>query len=507
MPKRRVNVPLALPTRRPGMAAGAWLHAALRDAILHGRLGPGARLPATRDLAVQAGLSRGTVVRAFEQLAAEGYVRGAVGSGTRVRAVLPEEWSQLPRRAGARPRDVTPPKRHFAAFAQRVTAFPGITERPMRAFRANQPAVELFPASEWAQVASRRLRAATARHLIGCGAAGLPLLQRAVSDYLRASRGVRCTPAQVVITTGTQEALDLVARLFVNAGDCVVIEDPGYVGARLTFEAAGARIVPRAVDAEGMTLPRARSAAVRVAYITPAHQLPLGVSMSLERRLALLEWARVHGTLIVEDDYDSEYRFSGRPVPALQGLDAHGLVLFTGSFSKVMFPSLRLGYLVVPSDLVDVVSGAVSISNRHPPVLEQLVLADFIEGGHFARHVRRMREVYAERLGVLLASSRAQLGGLLDVSDVEAGLQTFGWLASGVSGDVATAAAAARDVEVAPLSRFSIAPITRDGLQLGFAAVDPIEIRRGVTALARALEGLVPAQRGRKALGEQRSRS
>jgi GntR family transcriptional regulator/MocR family aminotransferase len=491
MPKRRVTLPLALPTRRPGVAAGPWLHGALRDAILQGRLRPGARLPATRELATQAGLSRGTVVRAFEQLTAEGYLTGTVGSGTYVRAVLPEELLQAPRRGPARGSDAPPAARQLSAFARRAHAFPGITERPMRAFRANQPAVDLFPMALWAQVAARRLRAVTPRNLIGCDAAGHPALQRAVADYLRGSRGVRCTPAQVIITSGAQEALDLVTRLFVNAGDRVVLEDPGYAGARLSFEAIGARIVPRAVDAEGMTVPTARAAPARLAYVTPAHQLPLGVSMSLERRLALLEWARAHGTLIIEDDYDSEYRFAGRPVPALQGLDAHGLVLFVGSFSKVLFPSLRLGYLVVPPDLVDLVSAGVSISTRHPPVLEQLVLADFIEGGHFGRHLRRMREVYAERLGVLLDASRAQLAGLLDVSDVEAGLQTWGWLRAGIGGEAATAAAAARDVEVAPLARFCIAPHARDGLQLGFAAVDAVEIRRGVTALARALEGLV----------------
>jgi len=221
--------------------------------------------------------------------------------------------------------------------------------------------------------------------------------------------------------------------------------------------------------------------------VTPAHQFPTGVAMSLPRRLALLEWARSSGALIFEDDYDSEYRYGGRPLPALQGLDRHGQVLFAGSFSKVLFPSLRLGYLVVPADLVDAVGATLSVTNRHAPLLEQAVLADFIAGGHFSRHVRRMRQVYAERLAVLLEHAAERLAGLLEISGVEAGLQTVGWLRGGIDGEAAARAAARRRVEVTPLSRYSRGAAPREGLQLGFAAVDPPEIRRGVDDLAAAL--------------------
>jgi GntR family transcriptional regulator/MocR family aminotransferase len=226
----------------------------------------------------------------------------------------------------------------------------------------------------------------------------------------------------------------------------------------------------------------------RLVYVTPAHQFPLGMTMSLRRRLALLEWARASGALIFEDDYDSEYRYSTRPVPALQGLDRNGLVLFAGGFSKVLFPSLRLGYLVVPPDLVPHFAATKSMTSRHPPLLEQAVLCDFMTEGHFGRHLRRMREVYAERVSVLLESARERLRGLLEISSVEAGLQTAGWLGRGIGGEWAAKAAAARDVEVTPLSRYSRGSLTREGLQLGFAAVDPDEIRRGVRELAVALE-------------------
>jgi GntR family transcriptional regulator/MocR family aminotransferase len=239
-----------------------------------------------------------------------------------------------------------------------------------------------------------------------------------------------------------------------------------------------------------MELPGARARKAKLVYVTPGHQFPVGTTMSLARRLQLLEWARRSCALIFEDDYDSEFRYAGRPIPALQGLDRHGLVLFAGSFSKVLFPSLRLGYLVLPSDLVEHFSAAKSVLNRHAPPFEQTVLCDFIVEGHFARHLRRMREVYAERLSTLMESARRSLTGLLEFSSVEAGLQTVGWLQQGIDSEKARLAAEARKVEVIPLHLYSRAPMQRPGLQLGFAAVNVQEIRRGVQQLAIALEQL-----------------
>jgi GntR family transcriptional regulator/MocR family aminotransferase len=310
-----------------------------------------------------------------------------------------------------------------------------------------------------------------------------------VADYLRTSRGVTCTPDQIAIVSGVQEALHLVARLLLNPGDQVCMENPGYIGATLVFDALGAKVISVAVDGEGMEVPSARLRDVRLVFVTPGHQTPLGISMSLPRRLALLEWARKSGALIFEDDYDSEYRYAGRPLPALQGLDRHGQVLFAGSFSKVLFPSIRLAYLVVPPDLIDAVAATQSITMRYAPQLDQAVLCDFIVEGHFGRHVRRMREIYAERRSVLLESVRQRLSGLFEIVGVEAGLQTAGWLCGGIDAVAAAKAAAQRDVDVIPLSRYSRGPMAREGLQLGFAAVDPEEIRRGVRELAIVLEG------------------
>jgi GntR family transcriptional regulator/MocR family aminotransferase len=342
----------------------------------------------------------------------------------------------------------------------------------------------------WSQIAARRSRMASSYLLLGCEPCGYGPLQEAVAEYLRTSRAVKCSHEQIVIVSGAQEALDLAARILIEPGDRVCMEDPGYDGATRVFEAHGATISSMSIDTDGAIVPRLGTGQAKLAYLTPAHQFPLGVSMSISRRLEFLDWARKTGTLLFEDDYDSEYRYSGHPLPALQGLDRHSSVLFAGTFSKVLFPSLRLGYLVSPPDLVDRFNAAKSLSSRHAPLLEQAALCDFITEGHFARHIRRMREVYAERLSILWESCADRLTGLLDVSRVEAGLQTVGWLRAGIDAIVAAKAAASRDVEVTPLNVYFRGRPNRQGLHLGFAAVDEVEIRRGVRELERALASL-----------------
>jgi GntR family transcriptional regulator/MocR family aminotransferase len=486
--KRATVFELVLPLRDSGMSANRWLYEALRAKILEGGLRPGARLPATRDLARQYGLARGTIVNTFEQLKSEGYVDGSVGSGTYVSKILPDELLQVPGENGTGRSAPRKRRRRVSDYAGRVSLFPNLEIRPSRAFRANTPALDLFPTTLWAQVAARRLRRVSTNLLLGCGPMGYTPLRQAVATYLSTSRGVKCVPEQVAIISGVQEALDLAARLFLNPGDRVCMENPGYPGAAIAFNAGGAKVSAIRLDDEGMQVQDASMRGARLVYVTPGHQFPVGVTMSLARRLRLLEWAGKSGALILEDDYDSEYRYAGRPVPALQGLDRHGLVMFTGSFSKVLFPSLRLGYLVLPPDLVDYVSTILSVTNRHAPLLEQAVLCDFITEGHFGRHLRRMREVYAERLSVLLECARHSLTGLLEISGVEAGLQTAAWLPSGLDSELVAAVAAKREVEVTPLGRYNHGRMEREGLQLGFAAVDSKEIRRGVRELAIALE-------------------
>lgn len=490
MPKQTTSLPLSLSAPQAGTPLYRWFYDELRFAILEGRIAPGARLPATRDLAREYKLARATVVTAFEQLKSEGYVEGRVGAGTYVSEVLPDDLLQVGHiSAGA-----TTGRRRVAwsSYARRLQLFRGTGgSRRTRAFRANQAALDVFPTTLWAQVVSRRLRRASAQLLSGGEALGYRPLRLAVAAYLNASRGVKCSEDQVLIISGVQEALERAAHLLIDPGDPVWVEDPGYKGANIVFRAVGAKVHPVPVDAEGLDLEwgRRRWTRAKLIYVTPAHQFPLGVTMSLRRRLALLEWARRSRTLIFEDDYDSEFRYQGRPIPALQGLDRAGVVIYAGTFNEVLFPALRLAYLVVPSGMVDRFAAAQSVSMRHAPLLDQAALCDFITEGHFARHIRRMRELYSERLSVFLEASRSRLGGLLEIPDIEAGLQTVGWLACGIGAERAAEEAAKHDVEVIPLSRYSSRlRSSRQGLLLGFAAVDARELRRGVEQLAGALE-------------------
>ncbi len=429
-------------------------------------------------------------MNAFEQLRSEGYAEGSMGSGTFVSRVLPDKLLQVA--PGHAPKPAAQAKRHIVVsnYGRQARLFGGYENLPIRAFRANLPALDLFPTALWTRITLRCLRRISRRQLMGCDPLGYMPLRQAVADYLCRSRGVRCVAEQVVIVSGVQEALDLTSRLLLNPGDRVCIENPGYPGAVLAFQAAGAKIHAARIDEEGIAVRQLPARGVRLVYVTPGHQFPLGTTMSLARRLKLLEWARNSGALIFEDDYDSEYRYSGRPIPALQGLDAGGLVLYAGSFSKVLFPALRLGYVVVPFDLLPHFEAALSLTVRHASLIEQLVLSDFLADGHFSGHVRRMREVYAERLSILLEEARARLGGLLEISNVEAGLQTAGWLRAGIDGEAAAAAAAKRDVYVMPLDRYSQGRVAPEGLHLGFAAFDGKEIRRGVRELAIALDSV-----------------
>jgi GntR family transcriptional regulator / MocR family aminotransferase len=498
MSKRLSAYELLLPQREDGAPAYRWLYNSLRNEILEGRLNPGTRLPATRDLAHQYKLSRGTIITAFEELKAEGYVEGTIGSGTYVSKVLPEQLLEVRRETARKTTPQKPPTRRLSDFAANLRPFPNLPNRSTRAFRANIPAVDLFPISIWAQLMNRRLRRTTVNLLTTTDSFGYPPLREAIAHYVTTSRGAVCTADQVLVVAGIQEALDLTARLLINPGDRVCMEDPGYFGAVKIFDAMKANLCLHSIDDEGMQLCSSRHHNTRLIYTTPAHQAPLGMTMSLCRRLALLEWARRSNAIIFEDDYDGEYRYSARPIPVLQGLDQNGVVILSGSFTKTMFPTIRLGYMIIPPDLIDQFAAAKSISSRHCALLEQTVLCDFIEQGHFGRHMRRMRELYSERLGALLEEGRRNLAGLVEISEVEAGLQTVGWLQPGVSSTEVWKEAGERGLEVISIRRLYTRngltaepnPKEREALQLGFAAIDEHEIKRGAEELARVLEAM-----------------
>jgi GntR family transcriptional regulator/MocR family aminotransferase len=449
----------------------------------------GMRLPSTRELARRYGVSRGTVVTAFEQLHAEGYLEGRVGAGTYVNTLLPEDFLHARRGAGTLERERKSP-RSLSQYAQRLGKVAGARSQPARAFRAAEAALDAFPITLWAQIASRRLRGATRSLLADVDPRGYRPLREAVSDYLGTARGVRCTTEQVIIVAGIQQALELTARLVLDPGAPVWVEDPCFFGVTAMFKALAAKVIPVSVDADGLSVAEGqrRCDRAKLAYVTPAHQFPLGVTMSLDRRLALTDWARRTGGLIFEDDYDSEYRYSGRPIPALQGLDQSGSVIFAGSFSKVLFPSLRLGYLVAPTRLIDKFAAARYTMDRHSAVIDQATLCDFIIEGHFGRHIRRMRELYASRLTVLRESVQRRLAEFLTIPKTEAGVNTVGWLGKGLSAEAIARAAAERKVEVIPINRFALKKRTPEGLLLGFGAVDDRELLRGVKDLADAIE-------------------
>lgn len=468
------------------------LYDGLRSAILSGRLTAGTRLPATRTLASELGISRTTVVTALEQLQTEGYLEARVGSGTYVARVLPEELLH----ANNVPQQVSKQKRGPRALSQhaQLLARTSLMNMPkpqcIRAFQAGLPALDEIPFEIWSRLAARYNRHPP-RELLSYGdAAGYLPLREAVATYLNTSRAVRCTPEQVLIVSGAQQALEIIARLVLERGDDVWMEEPGYTRARDILIAAGVNINPVPVDQEGLNVAagQALCADARLVYVSPSHQYPLGSVMSLSRRLALLEWAHQVGAWIIEDDYDSEYRYQGRPLSSLQGLDTREQVFYMGTFSKVLFPALRLGYLVVPSDLIDTFVAARALLGRHSPQLDQAVLADFIAEGHFVRHIRRMRTLYAHRQQVLLEAAQQELTGLLKVSPHEAGMHLVGWLPPGLDDRVVSRMAALKNVDVQPLSAFSLCGTTRPGLLLGYTCFTDDEIREGVRRLAQALQ-------------------
>jgi GntR family transcriptional regulator/MocR family aminotransferase len=376
------------------------LYKGIRQAVLGGRLRPGNRLPSTRAFATEFGISRNTITNAYEQLLSEGYLDARVGAGTCVAQSLPEGLLDKSVEACREPR-----RSERQLLSKRGKSIVGWQVRPLRAphqpkpFEAGLPDPQIFPYAIWRRLISHHWRRPH-YELLGYGdPAGYRPLRAAIASYLRSARAVRCETDQVFIVNGSQQALNLCAQLLVDPGDPALIENPGYSGARFALEAAGARLIPLPVDESGVRLPGICEAerSARLIFVTPSHQFPLGVTLSLARRLELVEWARRRCAWILEDDYDSEYRYQGKPLPSLQGLDQSGRVIYMGSFSKTLFPSLRLGFMVLPNDLVEPFRRARSVLDVHSPLFEQAVLADFVSEGHFARHVRRMRSLYGGR--------------------------------------------------------------------------------------------------------------
>lgn len=466
------------------------LYAGLRDLMLSGAIATGTRLPATRTLAGDLGISRTTVIDAFERLLAEGLIVSRVGSGTFVSDILDRERPRPAAATGSQPAQQKEPQLAramgwaIANFTQRER----LPHRP-RAFVTALPAFDAFPMAQWARVAAKHWRGAR-EEVMGYGEPfGHSRLREAIANHLRGNRGITCTKDQIFVVGGAQQAFYLTGAALLNPGDRVWFENPGAIGARNSLIACGADLVPVPVDKDGMRVEDGlkQSPEFRLAFVTPSHQQPLGHIMSLERRFALLHAAERAGAWIIEDDYDGEFFFGRQPIPTLKSVDRTGLVIYVGTFSKSLFPALRLGFMLVPEPLVETFRRISTSFIQGVPTSPQAMVAEFIDEGYFATHIRRMRSVYAERHATLLEEARRQLGNLLEIMPAESGLHTIARLPARIAERAATEAAAVEGVVVSPIARFSITPTENNGLVLGFGAVNPREIREGVARLAPVL--------------------
>ncbi len=471
------------------------LYRSLRRAILMGRIRPGARLPATRIVASDTGVARNRVVLAYAQLVDEGYAVGRVGSGTYVASELPTNERVADARVSRRtaPSPIAPrlsrAGRHLAARGASWTATkPGLRYD----FTCGRPSWRDFPHAVWARLVRRHARLDDAAALDYAHSAGLHELRAAIADHLTRWRGLVCDADQVIVTNGSQQALGVVATLLLEPGDAVALEEPHYAGARQAFEAARAALVPIRVDAAGLDVARlaASRRRPRLVYVTPAHQFPTGAVLPLARRLALLDWARQAGAYVVEDDYDSEYRYAGAPLETLHGLDGAGRVFYVGSFSKILAPALRLGYLVVPRALVRAVTMAKTAADLGSASFGQRVLADFIVGGHLEVHLRRTRRRHASRRATLLAAIAEHLGDRVRVAGAAAGLHVMLVPRRSASATVERLVrrAAAREVGIYSTTGLHLRPPERAALLVGHGALPEADIRAGIVRLAEAFD-------------------
>jgi GntR family transcriptional regulator/MocR family aminotransferase len=463
------------------------LYDAVRDGVLSGTLCPGLALPSSRNLAHNLGVGRNTVIAAYEQLLSEGFLESRVGAGTRVAAFAGNALE------GITCRQQRPARASLAALSargRRLAATPRtVAEMPGSAFVTGLPALDLFPSAIWSRILARHHRNAAPADLGYAQPAGHRDLRAALARYLRESRGVVCEPDQIIVVCGAQAALDLAARMLLDAGDAVWMEEPGYLGARGALLAAGARLVPVPVDAEGLDAAEGErlQAAARLAYVTPSFQFPLGVTMSLARRLRLIEWAARAGAWILEDDYDSEYRYTGRPLSAMQGLDGAGRVVYLGTFSKTMFPALRIGYLVVPHGLQQAFATAIRHTGHSAPLPVQAALAEFIEQGHYAAHVRRMRGVYAARHTRFVKLAGSALEGLARLAPPAGGMQMPAWLHADCDDRRVSARAAEQGLTVSPMAAYYLGPPGPPGLYLGYAGIPDADVEPALRTLARVI--------------------
>ncbi|WP_277185085.1 PLP-dependent aminotransferase family protein [Caballeronia sp. BR00000012568055] len=466
----------------------------MQQAILSGELPPGMKLPSSRTLALDLGIARNTVLHVYDQLTAEGYVTTTTGSGTYVADTAPREA------AITRAEPDTPRKPcMISRRGERLVGHAGVSPKQWGAFMPGVPDVAEFPARTWSRLQARLWKKPNPELLTYAPGGGYRPLRRALADYLRVARSVKCAPDQIIVTTGIHQSIDLSVRLLTDVGDRAWVEDPCYWGARSVLEASGLTLAPIPVDDEGLN-PSARDMEKppRVALVTPSHQYPLGMVMSLARRRALLEFARQHSVWIIEDDYDSEFRYGSRPLSSLQGLDDAGQVIYVGSLGKMLYPGLRMGYMVVPEHLVETFRVGVAELYREGQLMQQAILTEFILDGHLTSHVRRMRGLYGERREILINAIRARFGDTLAVRGDEAGLHFVLELPGEADDRAVTAQALGAGVVTRPLVNYYMKEAdARRGLMLGYACVPNEQIAPNFSKLAEVIERELTAPKQR----------
>lgn len=470
--------------RAAGRKVSVQLYMALRDIILTGGVKAGERLPASRTLAAELDLSRTTVSNAIDRLIAEGLLEARIGAGTYVSTALQGQRVTRPPRPEDRQAVTRPRLSHATRHATRHFAPRGRLPHRMQPFITALPALDVFPMAHWARLSARHWRA-DRQEVMGYGEPfGLSRLRAAIATHLNAMRGIKCDPEQIFVVGGAQQAFSLISSLLLNPGDRVWFENPGAIGARNALVSNGADLVPVAIDEQGLVVADGLDKAphFRLAFVTPSHQQPLGHVMSLARRLELLEAAEDSDALIVEDDYDGEFTFSNQPQPPLKSIDTQERVIYVGTFSKSLFPSLRVGFILSPRGLVETFSQMSVSWLSGVPTAPQAMIADFMEEGLFATHIRAMRQVYEERHAALIEAF-APFAGQLDVQPTSGGFHTIGLLRGRVGEDRAVAAAAERGVLLAPISRYCLQPVAEKGVVIGFGSSTPLDIHRAAEAL------------------------
>ncbi len=464
------------------------LYMALRDLLLTGALTPGDRLPATRTLAPEIGVSRTTVIDAIDRLISEGLLEARVGSGTYVSEALNARLVPKPSSSADNVVPVVPRLSHASRHAIPDLAPRARLPHKSQAFVSALPALDAFPMAQWAKLSGRHWRK-DRDHITGYGEPfGYAGLRNAIARQLNASRGIKCSPEQIFITNGAQRAFSLIGGMLVNPGEPIWFENPGAIGARNAFVAIGASPVPVKVDEDGLCIDDglSKSPHFRLAFVTPSHQQPLGHVMSLSRRLALLKAANDADAMIVEDDYDGEFYYGDQPPPTLKSIDTHGRVIYVGTFSKSLFPALRLGFALVPEPLVESFERVCQTWLAGVPTVTQAIVAEFMDEGMFATHIRTMRQLYRERHDTLMEEA-GRLKGRIDLQPTSSGFHAVGLVRPPLDEDLIVARAAEEGITTVPLSRYALGPISQRGIVLGFGSTGPDEIRKGINILEKIL--------------------